>query len=262
MKQKWIEERIHFLTMVAEKAENMLMNAPEGILRLSGSKEKPQLYHRKNKKDKNGKYIRKNQMPLAEELAQKMYCERILKEAKRELHYLNKAEKYCEEDQIEKIYSDLQIPYKKLVVPVTEPREEYRKKWLSASYQTKGFSEDDPEYYSEKDERMRSKSEVLIANLLIKYDIPYHYEKPLVLKNYGTVYPDFTILDERNRQELYWEHLGMMDDLAYCEKSLAKITTYEKNGLYLGDRLLVTYETKKQSLNMRLLEKKIRDLLW
>lgn len=52
---------------------------------------------------------------------------------------------------------------------------------------------------------MRSKSEVIIADLLNKEGIPYRYEFPLYLKEFNTVYPDFTILNVRKRKEIYWE---------------------------------------------------------
>ncbi len=45
---------------------------------------------------------------------------------------------------------------------------------MNQSYEKMSFREDAPEYYSNKGERMRSKSEVIIANLLDKLGIPPH----------------------------------------------------------------------------------------
>lgn len=42
---------------------------------------------------------------------------------------------------------------------------------------------------------MRSKSEVIIANMLFEADIPYEYEKELSLGEDGIFIPDFTIDD-------------------------------------------------------------------
>lgn len=53
----------------------------------------------------------------------------------------------------------------------------------------------------ETDERVRSKSEVIIADILNQEGIPYRYECPLQLKGWGKVYPDFTVLSERERPE-------------------------------------------------------------
>jgi hypothetical protein len=110
---------------------------------------------------------------------------------------------------------------------------------------------------TDRGERVRSKSELIIANLLSKEGIPYKYECPLRLKGFGTVHPDFTALRRKARKEIYWEHLGMMDDPEYAEKAVRKISAYGANGFFPGDRLILTAETKSTPLNVRL----IRDLI-
>ena len=69
--------------------------------------------------------------------------------------------------------------------------------------------------------------------------------------------PDFTILCKSNRREIIWEHLGLLDDPDYLEKSIWKIALYERNGYFLGDRLIITYETKKHPLDIKLAEEKM-----
>ncbi len=59
----------------------------------------------------------------------------------------------------------------------------------------------DPIFYTHKGERVRSKSEVIIANLLYKYQIPYRYEFPLTIKDFGITYPDFLILNVRKKRK-------------------------------------------------------------
>ena len=66
-----------------------------------------------------------------------------------------------------------------------------------------------------KGEYVSSKSEKIIADTLTKNNINYVYELPLRLKGYGTVKPDFTVLNKRTRQEYVWEHFGMMDGNVY-----------------------------------------------
>lgn len=108
---------------------------------------------------------------------------------------------------------------------------------------------------------MRSKTEILIANALNKHGIPYHYEKPLYLDGYGTIHPDFTVLNVRLRKEFYWEHMGLMDDVDYAEKALQRITAYEKNGYFPGTELILTHETQKYPMDSRLIDKMIRRYL-
>ena len=77
----------------------------------------------------------------------------------------------------------------------------YMKQWEAVVYERKGFREDAPNYYTDKGERVRSKAEILIANMLNKHGIPYRYEYPLKLKGYGVIYPDFTLLNINTRKE-------------------------------------------------------------
>ena len=65
-------------------------------------------------------------------------------------------------------------------------------------------------------------------------NIPYKYEAPIQLKGYGTVYPDFTLLNVRTREIYYWEHLGMMDNQEYIQKTFVKINTFVINGIFPG----------------------------
>ena len=89
----------------------------------------------------------------------------------------------------------------------------------------------------------------------------YKYEKPLVLKGYGTVYPDFTLLSPHNYEELYWEHEGRMDDHAYAASAVKKIKSYEENGVYAGERLILTFETQKTVLNTGDIERVVNRFL-
>ena len=90
-----------------------------------------------------------------------------------------------------------------------------------------------------------------MSNMREKEGIPYRYEYPVYLRGFGKVYPDFTVLNLRTRKEIYWEHMGMMDNSAYAEKAVNKIHTYEQNGIFQGENLLITYETSKSSLNQK-----------
>lgn len=92
-------------------------------------------------------------------------------------------------------------------------------------------------YSTVKGDRVRSKSEVIIANLLAQKGIPYEYEKPLKYEH-GSIEPDFTI-KLSNGKEVYWEHLGMLGVESYDNRWLQKQDIYDK---YFGGKLIVTYE--------------------
>ena len=100
---------------------------------------------------------------------------------------------------------------------------------------------------------VRSKSEVIIANLLHERDIPFKYESPLYAPD-GTFYiPDFTIT--WNGEEWYWEHLGMLDKVEYRNHWEAKKEWYKKHGF--SEKLIVTDE--KEGIDSQKFEQIIQD---
>ena len=121
------------------------------------------------------------------------------------------------------------------------------------------FKENSPEYYTKRGLRVRSKSEILIADMLDEMSIPFFYEKPLQLKR-RIVHPDFTLLDIKERKEVYWEHFGMMDDRDYRDEALLKIREYESNDLYQYDSVIWTFESGKCPMNTRDIRNMVRAL--
>lgn len=63
----------------------------------------------------------------------------------------------------------------------------------------------------------------------------------------------FAVAETRRNiiKEMYWEHLGMMDDSNYVENALQKIALYEQNGIFPGKNLILTYETGKNPINQK-----------
>ena len=107
---------------------------------------------------------------------------------------------------------------------------------------------------------MRSKSELIIADMLNKAGVPYKYEYPLRLNGMGKIYPDFTVLNIKKREEIFWEHFGMMDDPTYVEAAIKKILTYEQNGIFPGENLICIYETRKNPINQKVVNSLIENI--
>lgn len=83
-------------------------------------------------------------------------------------------------------------------------------------------------HHTVKGEAVRSKSEVIIANLLYSKEINYSYEKPLTLGDV-TKYPDFSIEDDESGITYYWEHCGLLNDPLYKARWDAKKLWYREN---------------------------------
>lgn len=104
---------------------------------------------------------------------------------------------------------------------------------------------------------MRSKSEIIIANMLNNACIPYRYEYAHSLKGLGDVYTDFTILNVRLRKEVLWEHFGMMEDPSYVQRTVSKVNAYIFSGYYPGENFIFTWELPSQPLNVRMVKELI-----
>ena len=79
-------------------------------------------------------------------------------------------------------------------------------------------------------EAVRSKSEVIIANLLHAKGLEYLYEEPLEIDGV-TKYPDFTIEDDDSGVKYYWEHLGMLSDEDYRQRWQEKKEWLRSHGI-------------------------------
>lgn len=88
---------------------------------------------------------------------------------------------------------------------------------------------------------VRSKSEVIVANMLADREIPFEYEVPLYSPIDGTFYlPDFTI--NLRGEQWFWEHLGMLHDERYRSHWAEKEAWYKKNGFW--DHVIVSQEVE------------------
>lgn len=103
--------------------------------------------------------------------------------------------------------------------------------------------------------QVRSKSEVIICDLLAKSGIKYEYERLLEYKPGKKINPDFTIFLEGG-EELYWEHIGMLGNEQYSDDWAAKMDIYEE---YFPGQLLKTYESGAISSDAEKIIQKIKE---
>lgn len=262
-----LQESMRARLIQLEQYENMAMNesrgmsVPQGNLRVAGKGKYADYYHVEKRGDTKGEYISKNNMELAIGLANKEYNEQLLKTIIKEKKAIKYYMRNMPQHSVEEIYDSLNEHRKKLVSPIAETKEQFIQRYTKVDYPQKGFADNDPEYYTEKGERVRSKTEILIANSLFKAGIPYVYERPVYFKGVGYVYTDFTILDIKKRQVKYYEHFGRMEDEKYVGEFFWKISTYYQHGIILGENLFATFESKNHPLKTKDLEAVISCIL-
>lgn len=93
-------------------------------------------------------------------------------------------------------------------------------------------------YSTSKGDFVRSKSEVIIANLLHQHKIQYEYEKKLFYEKGKWIEPDFTIT-LNDGSKVYWEHLGMLGVESYDKRWAKKQDIYDQ---YFNGKLVISYE--------------------
>lgn len=256
-----MQERKRQLEELLSMVKGRISRAPSGTLRISQRGQYLQYYHRTEPKDTKGKYIKKSEIDLVKELAQKDYDQRIIIEIERQLEVINNCLEKYHPDKIDRVYRELHQLRKSLVCAVFQSDEEYVQDWIHVKYDKKAFADDCFEYYSDAGERVRSKSEIIIANKLLKMGVPYRYEYPITFMSGHKVHPDFYCLNIRTRKEFAWEHFGMMDNEEYANNAVRKIEEYEKNGYWIGKNLITTFETLGKPINVNILERMIQQYL-
>ena len=238
-----------------------IKSAPAGSLRVAKKRRGYQYYHMTDKNDTLGKYLPHKACNTAIRLAQKDYDAKLLKVLEKQQKAIDAFLKDYDPDAAQQVYEDLSVPRKMMVKPEVLSDEEYINKWQNEPYEKLGFGKNEPEYYTARGERVRSKSEILIADALYRNNIPYRYEYPVYSNGVIMAAPDFNCLNVRLRKEYYWEHLGMMGKEEYADRNVKKIEKYSLAEDFDEEGLILTMETENKPLDTRVIEEKIRRYL-
>ena len=92
--------------------------------------------------------------------------------------------------------------------------------------------------YKHKDIYMRSRAEMILADVLDSLNLEYKYE-PKIEINGRTYYPDFVVfLPEFNRC-FFIEFLGRLNDEQYAVENGCKIGNYFRSGMVINEDLLL-----------------------
>ncbi len=254
------------LETIVHTLERKQKNNSTGSLRVSTVNGKIRFYL---SQEENGRHVshylsETKESFLIKKLAQQSYEQKMLLTARKQLAAIQSFLKTYKENALSDVYTDLHEGRRSLVDPVVPDVREYIRQWESVTYAPGIFDPDLPEIYSERNERVRSKSEKIIADKYLYLHKPYRYEYPITLMEDGElkIYrPDFTVLNPRTCYEFYHEHLGKMDDPGYLKRNLKKIETYIQNGIFPGDKLILTHETSYKPLDMEQLNLMIEKYL-
>ena len=113
--------------------------------------------------------------------------------------------------------------------------------WLAAPYKENPIPIKGRRYFTKNGVQVRSKSELLIANLLEEYNIPYQYDCAIILGG-KTKFPDFIIKRPSDGKLIIWEHFGGLNIPGYGEKMSEKMELYMQHGFTPLETLIYTFE--------------------
>ena len=263
--QQALQEALKECDILLEQIEREIRDrdasVPTGRLRISTHGGCQRYYYSEGRgKARKEHYISVKEEDFLRKAAQSEYADKFRKELKKQRALLKRVGTINIE-KLSDLYGKMHPARRKLVVPVIPDRQEFLDTWCGAEWESDMDQENMPEIYTEKGERVRSKSEKIIADKYLSMGLLYRYEAPLILNDRGrriTIHPDFTIMGRSDLREYYHEHFGMMDDSEYASAAIRKINLYERNGILLGDRLIATFETKETPLDTRSLEAVIK----
>lgn len=255
-----LKKRAEMLKREIEARKQALLKAPEGKLRTIKYGKTFQYYIRTDGKDTHGDYIPRKNRKLASALAQKDYDKQLIDLASEELKAIYEYMNTTPMDAIGKICDNMHEGKRILVNPVYKDQTTFVNAWEAVSYEPGYFMPGEKEHYTVKHERVRSKAEENIANMMAMYGIPYRYEFPMLLDNVERR-PDFTCLNVRTRKEFIWEHFGMMDIEDYALKNVDKISRYILNGYIPRDNFIMTFETQNKPLHSGVIKAMIENYL-
>lgn len=257
---KTISEQLMFITKNIKELEIQQRSAPKGIIRLQSSKGYPRYYYFKNKTDIKGQYLSADNINLISSICQRDYNAKMLIKLQDLYKLLNKGLKIDLFKEIDQVYQAFPSGKQSLITPIIPLLETFIVDWKKAHPGSQNFFEITNKIVTNNGEYVRSKSEKIIADRLAHFDIPYVYEPKIILDN-RIKYPDFVILNKNTRQTYIWEHLGLADDCEYASHNFLKINLYEKSGYFLGDSLIVSFETTDFPLDTQLVDEKIDTFL-
>ncbi len=256
---------------ILTKARKDIEKSPEGTLRITRSKTLPCYYYRKNSADRTGTYIKSKDMNLARKLAQKGYAEDVIRELETKAELIDTIIKSYENSNIQTILQSYNEARQKLITPYELNDEDYVAKWVqdtnaqieaykqSEDYQTNNH-EENLIFTTAKGETVRSKSEVIIADTLLRLGIPYQYELPYIYQGKVVFNPDFTVLNVRKRECVYIEHFGRMASEGYRESFFWKMRNFERIGIIQGRNLIMTFEDADHQFNIKDCMKSISEM--
>lgn len=196
---------------------------------------------------------------MISQLVQKEISSAIVKRCTANIKRLKKAEVKYQSIDMRDIASDIS---EKFLPLIDEQNYQMMQAWKNEGYHKNLDTYGNNTNTILNGEKVASKGEVIIADKLHMYGIPFHYDEafsvPYAVGKY--YYPDFTILLPDGRK-IWWENLGMLDREDYAIHTGEKLYHYHRNGAVIGRNLILTSDDRDHSCDSAAIDRIIRDYI-
>ena len=239
-----------------------LKSSPKGKLIGYLHKGKHQYYHSQTV---NNIYTRrgigKNDY-LKKQLARKRYIEKVLPIIENNIKALETALNNYQIITPEIIIDKMSAVYKSLPQSYFTDKSilpEELELWMNEPFDQSTFNLHEKIHTTSRGLKVRTKAELLIAEILYMYNIAFRYEQRLYIRNRRYA-PDFTI-KLPDGKIIYWEHAGKTHDTGYMYDHYDKLRFYLYKGIVPGENLILTYDAINGDFNTQIIHSEIKNKL-
>lgn len=226
-------------------AKKRLERCAEGSIHLKRRNGTASFYRELPKGDEGKRreiHVSKKNKRLIASLCTKKYCRELIPVLVKEIALLKSFLNRFDPQDKYRVFQKLPVEFMEHVAPLVKTNAQIISEWENERFDTNPYPLDHDSYLTKKGEFVRSRLELITANMLYDHGIPYRYECALYLPDGSVSYPDFTILHPETL-EVYWlELFGMMDDPDYATAALQKIARYAQSDVY--PRLIMIFDHK------------------
>ncbi|MBQ9420708.1 MAG: hypothetical protein IJU30_02995 [Lachnospiraceae bacterium] len=238
-------EELNLLRKQLKSIDNIIIRSPSERLHVKRSNGHRVFYCARETETgaKRDSYLRKND-PLLPILILKYCAERMRPVISRQIKTLMSEPNKYDPSVVESELVILENRFGEMIPDRFLSAASRIKKWTSEPYPSNTrFDEGKKQFKTMKGDLVRSKIEMITADMLYSLSIPYRYEQQVTLLGGRIKYPDFTMMNPYTMKIFYLEVCGLMSKDWYVDDLLEKIVAYSKIGICQGKNLLLAFES-------------------
>ena len=258
--RKYVEQDLHQQKALKRQYRRKLTEMPEGYLELKSSNGKDYYSHIVNGKHRYLGSTKPENQDEIERYKIKRYLEEAMKLIDHNCRVMEEFLKKYTPIEPDRIISMLPRTYSldtEKEYQFADSNNEYdwtdMRVWAESPYERNTKFPQRCRFRTIKGDLVRSKSEVIIADMLQLKGIDYHYEERLFLGN-RMLAPDFTIAVKSEKRFKRLEHFGMVGEEWYLNDCLEKIACYLKNGYMPFRDVIFTFDNPDGSIDAQQLD--------